>query len=178
MLIWIKALFAKEEKKIDPDNFVPYTDIFTPNFLADLYVLFQNHVNETFFTTAFPEKIKQNMTTGREWENSCKIMKNLEMGWSEEEVCNFLEQLCYNTWFAQMQTAGHSFTDHEKSALAGFAFYADSSHDEDYPFLSIDEQIQEMRSSTPQIFIDKVFDMNVGAMVAQYNRFTQKECPA
>jgi len=175
MLLWIKALFEKPEVVTNPEDFTPYTDIFNFDFLSDLFVKFQSHINQETFTANFQEKITSDLFQGLNWENSKKIMINLNIGWSDEEVAQFLEQLSYRIWFPQMEMSGHTFTEKEKAALAGFAFFEDGQHDEDYPYKTIDQAVIEMRSSHTS-FIDFVFTSNLKGMVGEHTKFIQKEC--
>lgn len=176
MLLWIKALFTSEKPLPNAEDFVPYTDIFGLIFLTDLFTAFQEHINAETLTGTFREKIKANLFQGREWENAQKIMGNLEMGLSDDEVAIFLEQLAYRVYFPQMEMSGHKFTDKEKTALAGFAFFADNCDDEDYPFPTIEEQIVEMGQNSHPEFIEFVFTSNLKGLLVEHTKFLHKEC--
>lgn len=148
-----------------------FNDIFSPDLLSKVYSTFEKHINQETISTPFPDTVKSEVLVGTDWENLLKILTNHNALMDKDEASKFLEFNCYNVWFAKKQLEGHEFTDLEKSALAGFAFYYDNAAEED----TIDKFVTEQRGFASKEFISSVFNTNITGYVKEYQEFLNAE---
>lgn len=153
------------------ENEVSFCDVFSSELLSKTYNLFEAHINQDLIIKTFPELIRSNLLKGREWEKLQTVLLAYGMSLTKNEISEFLESNCYRVWFAKKHLDGHNFSDLEKSALAGYAFWKDNSVEGD----KIDIFINEQRSFCSKDFVNTVFKCNIEGYVADYASFLALE---
>lgn len=177
MLTWAKALFTSNKiLEEDPKGeYVPFTDIIGQGTITKLYNLFETYINQDVLPENFHEVIKRDLFPSFEWENTLKVMHNLKIKVGETELLQFLESNCYRVWFAQQSLENKVFNNNEKSAMVGFTFFlSESEYDEEYPYESVHEQVNEQRQVSPE-FNDFAFNANIKSFICDYQKFTSKQ---
>lgn len=176
MITWLKALIASDEilNNDDAGTYVPFTSFMSEETLSVLYKTFENYINNEI-TEDFCDVIAREVFTTEAWHNTKKLMANMKLSATEDEMSLFLEGNCYRIWFPMEYINGRNFNKLEKSALVGFSIFTDSMADKGYPYNSVHEQIIELKESFSEDFKNVIFKANIEALKVEHDKFYARE---
>ena len=148
---------------------IGFHEIFSQELMNKVHERFKVYMNEPL-TEPFEKVIEREIFIDIDKVNVEKVMKNMDIQMSHDDILCFFTSNCYQFLIPKMRSEGHEFTQAGKTHFSGFVFFVENVEDRDYPHTSPSEQIDEFFKLSEE-FIKSVFEFNIDDYVRDYKEF-------
>lgn len=142
---------------------VRVTDVFSRELINRMFTKFDTYINTHKLEFPFSMVISEEILVGLDWENTCKILDNLDLKPNKDGISKSLEDYCFANHVTDKYMAGEIISMKEKGAMSSWAMYKQMEI-EDATLESIINDSREMSDFTLNMAFEMVISNFVEAL--------------